>query len=223
MLRLAPPLVSALLLCACAGASASSSSTPPPSSAAANEATGDNTASGYALDREVVQSGSNSGSAYKFKLRVDEDGTVVKQAMYHRDEAAVPEAVRALAAERFGGAVATHYETELYADIGRVYEVEVDNSGTQCELAATADGTELYTECHVDPASLSSAIKATIDSVAPGGEVLEAESKQGPKLPEEYTVEVKVGDNELYLRIAADGTLLQALRRIPAVLEVPLP
>ncbi|MCH9684175.1 MAG: hypothetical protein K0V04_22270 [Deltaproteobacteria bacterium] len=208
-----------LLLCACAtSGAATEGSTAPTAGSAAAAAAGPSSA----LDAEIIETAATATTVHKMKLRVDGDGNVVKLAVYHDAADSVPQAVRDLAAERFAGSPVTHYETELYADHGRVYEVEVDKGGVACELAASPDGTELYTECHVDPASLSDAVKATVESVAPGGKILEAETKKGPSL-DELTVEVEVGGQELYLRLASDGSLIQALRRIPAVIEVPLP
>ncbi|MCA9712663.1 MAG: DUF1592 domain-containing protein, partial [Myxococcales bacterium] len=156
------------------------------------------------------------------ELRAAADGHLVKQSVYHDDADAIPEPVRALAAQRFPQATITGYETEHYADLGRIYEVEVDDGGKSCEVAAQADGTEVYTECRIDPTTLDAKVKATVDAVAPGGRILEAETKKGPSV-DEITVEVQAGDRELYLRIRPDGTLIEALRRIPAIVEVPLP
>jgi hypothetical protein len=184
--------------------------TPPPTPAAA------------ALDAEIVKTAIVATKVEKMKVRVDAEGGIVKQSLYHDKADALPTAVTELAKTKFPGATVRHYETELYADRGRIYEVEVDHEGKQCEVAATPAGEEVYVECHIDPASLSAELKATVDRVAPGGKLLEAETKKGKDI-DEVTVEVESNGRELYVRMKPDGTLIQTLLRIPAVIEVPLP
>ncbi|MEM7159737.1 MAG: hypothetical protein AAF799_43250 [Myxococcota bacterium] len=214
------PLSLLVLVCACSTASTVTEDSQTPAAGASSY-----TAAGAehtALAPELTAIARSEGTIDKINLRLDADGKVVKQSVYHHDETAVPAAVRDLAKERFGDAPIRSYETEVYADLGLVFEVEVDQDGSGCELAATEDGTELYTECRVDPATLSDAIKASIEKTAPGGKILEAESKSGPSVDDETTVEVETGDRELYIRMKADGTVIQVLRRVPAVIEVPL-
>jgi hypothetical protein len=169
-----------------------------------------------------VKTAISATTVQKAKIRVDASGGIVKQSLYHDQASAIPAKVLELAKAKFPSGAIRHYESELYADRGRVYEVEVDDGGTHCEVAATPEGVEVYVECEVDPATLSAEAKATIEKVAPGGKVIEAETKKGPEL-DEITVEVETAGGELYLRLRADGSLVQALRRIPAILEVPLP
>lgn len=219
MLR-ARSLLPLALCCACTTSAANTEETTPPSGANQAAATVD-AAGGAAFDAEIVQTAISASTVDKMKVRLDGDGNLLKQTVYHDDAASIPEVVKALAKEKFPQAPVTGYETELYADLGRVYEVIVDDGGKKCEVAAKPDGTELYTECQVDAASLSAEIKATIEKTAPGGKILEAETKKGPDI-DETTVEVETGGRELYLRIGPDGTLLQAVRRVPGVIEVPL-
>lgn len=174
-----------------------------------------------ALDGEIVRTAITAADVQKVKIRVDADGGIVKQSLYHGQASALPAKVLELAKTRFPGGTVRHYETELYADRGRVYEVEVDEGGKLCEVAATPEGVEVYVECEVDPATLSAELKAAIEKAAPGGKVLEAETKKGSDI-DEVTVEVEVDGRELYLRLAPDGTLVQKLRRIPAIVEVPI-
>ncbi len=212
-------LLSLLVLSGCAGSGTASSSSEPPVAGHAAAATVD---APSVLDAEIVQVAATAPHVHKMKVRVAPDGAVVKLSVYHDDVAAIPKPVLDLAAERFPGLPVTHYESELYAEYGRVYEVEVDKDGVACELAASAEGIEIYTECHIDPATLSDAAKATLEQVAPGGKVLEAETKTGPQL-DEITVEVEHQGQEFYVRLRADGSLIEVLRRIPAVVEVPVP
>lgn len=174
-----------------------------------------------ALDSQLVTTATRAETVIKAKVRVDASGRITKQSVYHDDAASIPEAVRAAATERFPSATVLHYESEVYADRGRVYEVEVDDGGTKCELAATPEGVEVYVECHLDPASLSPEVAATVERVAPGGTLLEAETKKGPDI-DELTIEVDQAGRLLYLRVKPDGTLIEGYRRIPGFLEVPL-
>ncbi len=218
----APSLLLLGFVSACGTSGAASEGTTPPGSSAAATVEGAG-APAAALDAEITKTAASAAVVEKMKVRLDGEGNVVKQSLYHGSADAIPEAVRKLAETRFPGAKVTGYETELYADRGRVYEVEVDTTdGKHCELAASPAAEELYTECEVDPATLSDAVKAAIDKAAPGGKLLEAETKKGPDL-EEITVEVEAGGEEFYLRINTDGSLIQKLRRIPAVVEVPVP
>jgi hypothetical protein len=175
-----------------------------------------------ALDAEIVKTAITATTVEKLKIRVDADGGIVKQSVYHDKADALPAPVLELAKTRFPNATVRHYETELYADRGRVYEVEVDDGGKACEVAATPEGAEVYVECEVDPGTLSAEVKAGVEKAAPGGKILEAETKKGPGI-DEITVEVEVGGRELYVRLRSDGSLVQVLRRLPAVVEVPLP
>lgn len=224
MLR-APLLLPLAVLLAC-GPRGSEGTRPPSDGAASDGAASDGAAAPgaatAALDAEIVETATNATTVHKLKIRVAADGSIVKQSVYPDKADALPPAVLELAKTRFPNGTIRHYETELYADRGRVYEVEVDDAGKHCEVAATPAGAEVYVECEVDPGTLSAAVVATIEKVAPGGKILEAESKQGPDL-DELTVEVEVGGRELYLRVRPDGSLIQVLRRVPAVIELPLP
>jgi hypothetical protein len=204
------------LLLACgpkgSGGTTTPTETAPPSS----------TAPVAALDGEIIRTAIMAADVQKMKVRVDADGTIVKQSLYHGQADALPAKVHELAKTRFPSGKVVSFETELYADRGRVYEVEVDDAGKPCEVAATPEGVEIYVECEVDPASLAAELKASIEKLAPGGKLLEAETKKGPDV-DEVTVEVEANGRELYVRLKPDGTIIQALRRIPAIIEVPLP
>jgi hypothetical protein len=176
---------------------------------------------GAALDAELVKTA--SAGAIKMKIRTDASGALVKQSVYHRDQAAIPKPVHDLAAQKFPGGKTEQVESELYREHGRVYEVEVTTAdGKKCEVAASAEGVELYTECVVEPASLPAPVTAAIAKLYPDAKVLEAETKKGPKV-DEITVEVQVGDGEHYVRIEPDGTVIERLVRVPAVVEIPVP
>jgi hypothetical protein len=223
-MRSTPRSLPLLLLVACTTTGAATEETTPPaaSAAAATIDADASTAGSASIDAKLAALASTAGKVEKIELRVDADGKLAKQSIYHDSADAIPEPVRALASDKFPKAKVINYESEVYADLDRVYEIELDDGGKECEVAAREDGTEIYTECKVDPAGLSAAVKATVEKLAPGGKLLEAETKKGPSV-DELTVEVQAGDGELYVRMKPDGTLLEAYRRIPAIVEVPLP
>ncbi len=172
---------------------------------------------------DIVAIAARPGAASKFKLRVEGDGSIAKQSLYHTDAAAVPADARAKAEAKWPGSKASRYETEHYAEYGRVDEVEVTTAdGKTCELAIKADGTELYEECEIDPSTLPAAVAAKVGELFPGGKILEAESKRVGSV-DEFTIEVESSGQEFYLRCGADGTVLAKHIRIPAVFEVPIP
>lgn len=178
---------------------------------------------GATIDAEMVAIAAKPGVAIKFKLRVDASGALAKQSLYHNDASAIPEAVRTKAEQRWPGGKIVRFETEQYAEHGRVHEVEVTTAeGGKCELAVKSDGTELYEECEVAPDKLAPAVAAKITELFPQGKVLEAETKRGPGM-DEVTIEVESEGVEYYLRVKPDGTVLAKLVRIPAILEVPIP
>jgi hypothetical protein len=184
---------------------------------------GGSASAGLAVDGELVGLASG-GQATKFKLRVDERGASMKQSLYHGDGSGIPAPVIALANERFAGAKIERYESELYADLGRIYEVELTTTdGRRCEVAASAEGKEHYTECQIAPDSMPAPIRDAIAKLYPDGKVLEVETKKGPSV-DELTVEVQLAaGGEHYVRLAPDGKLIARYARVPAVLEVPLP
>ena len=175
-----------------------------------------------AVDGELVRL-AGGGQAIKFKVRVDERGASMKQSLYHGDGSGFPAPVLALANERFAGAKIERYESELYADLGRIYEVELTTTdGRRCEVAASAEGKEHYTECRLTPETMPPAIRDAIAKLYPDGKVLEVETKKGPTV-DEVTVEVQLAaGGEHYVRLAPDGQLIARYARVPAGLEVPL-
>ncbi len=159
-------------------------------------------------------------------------GKLVKVAVEHGDAAAVPEAVRALALEKFEGGTIVEFESEWTARHGRIFEVEVQVAEDRtCEVAAKPDGTFLYTECPVTveeiPQAVRSAIHAAIAADAsgpgtvPGGEVDDIEKKEFRNRVM-YAVEVEQGGREHKLRFNAEGQLRVHTVSVPAEIQVPL-
>lgn len=174
-----------------------------------------------AIPAALVETAAKAPRVEKVKIRVDNQGVVHKVAVYHGDADRIPQAVRDLAVKTYADSKPKRYESEHYSDKGDIFEVEVETKdGKQCEVAATKDGTLVYTECRVDEASLPAKVRAAIDKTVPGGKLLEAEEKKGTDV-DEITVEVEKDGREHYLTITRSGELLSHHLRIPAVLEVP--
>jgi hypothetical protein len=196
--------------------------TPAPTVAVDTVAPGPSGGTAMVLDREIVQTARSAPVVHKMQIRTDADGAIVKQAIYHGDADRVPEAVRAAVTAKYPKAQVLHYETEWYADGGRVYEVEVKMAGGEaCELAADAEGNERYVECRISAKKLPPTVAEAVKAAVPGAKILEAERKTQPA-GDEYSVEVEAGGRQLYLYLASDGTILRKYLRIPAVVEVPI-
>lgn len=176
---------------------------------------------GAALDPELVEIMRHPDDVGGVKVRTDRKGRVTKMSVYHAREQDIPLWVRGLATEKWPESKVRSYETEWYADAGRVYEVEVTLSdGKTCEMSVTKAGVERYVECEIDVDALPAAVAATVAKVVPDGKIEEAEEKKGPDM-HEITLEIEAGGREYYLRVRADGKLLEHLLRVPTILEVP--
>lgn len=177
---------------------------------------------GGTVDPEMVAIAAKPGVATKFKIRVDAQGALAKQSLYHGDANAIPASVRTLAEKRWAGGKIVSFETELYAEHGRVHEVQVTTAeGGKCELAVKSDGTELYEECVITTDKIPQPVAAKVAELFPDGKILEAETKKGAAM-DELTIEVEVNGHQYYLRVKPDGTVIAKLLRLPAVLEVPV-
>ena len=175
------------------------------------------------LDPTLARGASTFNGVHKMKLRISAEGQVEKLAVYHRDAAAVPDAVKALAAAHFQGATVEYYEHEHYADVGEVFEVEVKTAdGRHCEVSASAAGALIYEECELPVAEVPAPVTASIEKVLPGGKLVEAERKKGPSR-DEFSLEVEHGGRVHYLRVGPEGAVLAHHLRIPAEVDVPLP
>jgi hypothetical protein len=176
-----------------------------------------------ALDPAIAEHMRSAQKVDRIKLRFDEHGRIVKQSLYHGDASTIGAPAQAAAAERFPGAETLFYENEVYADLGPVEEIEVKTKdGRRCEIAAKPDGTVIYEECQMDASALPEPVAAAVAKLAPGATIEEAEVKKRPE-GDEYTVEVTVDGRSQYLRIRSDGSLIQRLLRVPAIVEIPLP
>ena len=174
------------------------------------------------LHEAVAKAAVTAKTVEEFEFRMDENGALIKQAVYHDDASAISEAVKAKAMEVFPGANIESYETEWYADVGEVHEVEVQTAdGQECEVSATPDGTLRYKECELDLAKVPPQITAAIESAYPGAKILEVETKQGPAM-DVVTAEIEVGGVEYYLHMKPDGALESVHKRVEALVEIPV-
>lgn len=157
-------------------------------------------------------------------------GTVAVQRMADDDIEvsidAVPPAVRAtILAQAQGNTVR---EIEMDTENGvTVYEAEVIIDGQETDILVAADGKLLGTkvedeegddedeaddededEGQVSPAELPEAVRATLEKVAPNGEIkeLERETEDGRT---QYAADVVIDGQVFDIEIAPDGTLLQ--------------
>lgn len=218
-----PPVLVGLLLTACGTTTATESATRPPDAAAATVIDDGGAEASTRIDPTISKAATSAKGVTKIKLRLDASGNLVKQAVYHGDEGRISAQVRELAVAKFPGGTAEYYESEFYAEHGEVHEVEVKTAdGKHCEVAAKPDGTELYVECHIAESELPPAVSNTVAATIPGGKILEAEKKTS-KAGDTFTVEIESGGTEYYLILSASGELQHKLRRIPAIVEVPVP
>ena len=220
MRRTLAPLILTLLVAGCATAPEGATQTPtaPP----ARSMSPDVGASSGGLHEAIARAAITAKTVEEFEFRLDERGALVKQAVYHDDASAISDAVKAKALELFPGATISDYETEWYAGVGEVQEIEVETAdGRECEVSALPDGTLRYEECELDLASLPTQITAAIASAYPGGKILEAETKKGPDL-DVITVEVEAGGTEYYVHMAPDGEIQSVHKRVEAIVEIPV-
>lgn len=173
------------------------------------------------LEPALIEVARGTDTAHEIELVVDAKGRIVKQAVYHRNEQAVPKAVLELAKKKFPGAKIDSYEIEKYPE-GIVHEVEVHKKdGTDCEVAVREDGTEVYVECHLQKSKLPKPVAAKLEELYPKGKIEEVETKKGPGI-DLVTVEITEGGREYYLHFAPDGTLKKRYRKIPADVELEI-
>jgi hypothetical protein len=167
-------------------------------------------------------SGATPSAEHVRWIQVDTDaaGRIAKCAVYHDDAARMPGPVLQLAERKFPGAGTRFFETELYADLGPVYEVEVETrEGRHCEIAGKPDGTELYTECELDHDEVPREVLDAVKALLPRGELEEAEAKRGPKI-DEIDLAVRVGSALHYVRYTSKGELIDHLVRMRGSVQV---
>ncbi|MGH1341421.1 MAG: hypothetical protein ACRBN8_07720 [Nannocystales bacterium] len=174
------------------------------------------------LHETVARIAVTAHTVEEFEFRLDEQGALIKQAIYHDDASAVSEVVKAKAMELYPGATIVAYETEFYADAGIVHEVEVKTAdGQECEVSATPDRTLRYQECELEMADVPPQITAAVKSAYPDGKLLEVETKKGPSL-DIVTAEVESGGVEYYVTMSPQGAIEAVHKRIEALVEIPV-
>jgi hypothetical protein len=116
-----------------------------------------------------------------------------------------------------------NYESELFADRGSVFEVEmITPDNRECEVGARADGTRLYDECGIKKEAVPAKVSAAALKVAPGGEIVEVERKEGDGVVE-YSVELTNAAGMHYIKINESGEVIWHGLRINVDLEVTVP
>jgi hypothetical protein len=191
--------------------------TPAPVPAPAAEPTGPGR-----IDSETLRAAATAQGVERVKLETEKDGSIRYLSVHHKDASALPAAVTRLLDTQYPGGKIVRYETEMVDKLGRLYEVEVETKDQQeCEYSAKADGTLVYTECHIDPKALPEKIRTEVERDFPGAAIKEAEKKSVVGGDEEYEVEFESGGrlHELYFK--ADGTRFRHELVIPALVEVP--
>jgi hypothetical protein len=179
------------------------------------------------LDAQIVGRAASDGSSEKMELQLAAGGAVQKLALYHADGAGIPASVVTLAEQAYPGAKIKHYETEMYGDGERVWEVAVTTAeGKECELSATATALQ-YKECKLTEAELPKAVVEAVERIYPVGTIEKAESKEyanplaaGVTV---YALTVKSGSQSYYVLTSPDGGVLNQFRILTAKIKVELP
>ncbi len=208
-------------LAACGGASPGGETTPEGDSV--GSPTQQNSApANTVVGAETLATAKQASDVERVELVLNDDGTMSKFAVYHKDSSSIPEAVRDLAKEKFPQGTIKHFESEWYRSRGVVYEVEISApDGKDCEISALADGSLIYTECARTKEELSERIRNTIDSLLPGGKIVEAEEKKGPDI-DETSVEIDHEGRTHALRFNANDELTERALILPAKLKIPI-
>ena len=181
------------------------------------------TPTGPALDADIVRAASTAAGVKKLKLECEADGSLRELSLYHNDKSALPEAVLALREKQYPGSQIRAYETEFEREHGRIFEVEVTTKdGQECEYSAKPDGTLVYNECHVDPKTLSEAVRAAVKAKLPGAKIVEAEKKTYADGRTVDSVELRAAGQLHELYFEGDKLIRHELV-FPAQIEVPAP
>ena len=170
------------------------------------------------LDRVFLERALAIPSHEKIEVKVGLDGSIEEVELYHGDAAAIPEAVRELAARTFPGAKVKKFETELDA-AGEIFEVEVEVKGRECEVSARADGTLIYTECELPAKAITPEIRAVVAKVLPGAKIEGIKEITRGEV-RSIEVEAELGGHEHELLLNDGLNLVRHVRKVPAVLEV---
>ena len=173
---------------------------------------------------ELLTTAQRAGEVEEVRIYIGEDRNPRKIAVYHQAAEIIPESVKAVASEKFPGARIVKYEHEHYADVGLVYEVELETAeGVGVEVSVLKDGTIYYVEEPIAIEALAESSRAKIEEALPGSTIEEVESKKGPSL-DLYSVRVAPKEGGVvrhYFVFDAAGKLLRHSLRYPAYIEVP--
>ena len=181
------------------------------------------TSGGAIFDAEELELLTGSETIKEARVYLDEGGKMRKLAIYHNDAGALPEAVRAKVEQTYPGATVRYYETERYAGIGRLYEIEVQTAdGKELEMSMKPDATLYYLEEAVDAATLDAAIVEKVNARVPGATIVEAETKKGPEVDILLIKATDAGGRTHYLNFQG-GELERHSVRHKALIEAVLP
>lgn len=176
------------------------------------------------IDPELLSLALKAKGTQKIKLRTNAGNDLIKIALYHQDETAIPDASKATATAKYPGSKGTSYfESEVYSDHGKVFEVDLTTADNKkCEVSSLKDGTFVYTECDIKKEELPKEISDALAKLAPGGEIVEAEKKESP-WGNGYTAEVKAGGLLHYIKLSATGEVVWHGVRFNTELDVAVP
>jgi hypothetical protein len=160
-----------------------------------------------------------AGHVDRVKLYVDQDGRVVKRALYV-SAAAIPEWVIDLADEKIGPGSNEYYELEWYADAPslRVYEVTRTVKGAKVEVSVNENRELRYMEKELKSAAVPAKVRSAVAGLQ-GFRVEEYEEKVGPEI-HEYQAEGSEGGRKMIYTFSPDGRLLRKEQSIEAELQV---
>ncbi|MFO0755476.1 MAG: hypothetical protein U0359_03240 [Byssovorax sp.] len=171
------------------------------------------------LDSKLAAQALSAKGAEKFKIAVSPSGEILKLSLYHNDASLIPEPVMATLKKKLPGATIKSFESEIYSDKGRVFEIEVTTKDKKdCEIGAMADGKYLYTECDMKADKLPKAVKDAVAKAVPGGEIVEAEKKDGDT--NDFSVESKANGVMHYLHIDTKGKVTWHAQRVAGLIDI---
>lgn len=185
---------------------------------------------GFAQDRPKQENGAGipdftlkawtSQRARKANLFVDRTGRIIRSSA-HVDREGIPDWVHALADEKLGKGEDAAYEIEVYPDGSEVYEVYRTIDGRERQLSVRAGDRKLYYLGTMVDAKDLPANAARALSGLKGFQVEKCVLKEGPSFTEYHVRGFRDGV-PYRVRLAKDGSMIAAQKRIPAEIEVAM-
>lgn len=173
------------------------------------------------MDPEIMKLAQRARGVSTIHVDTGADGEVTKISVTHQDADAIPAAVRDLARTELPGSRVVAYETELYADTGERFEVEVVTpEGRACEVSADRAGKLAYKGCTVAAWELDGAVRTAAMGAVADGRITWAYHKQGPSVDTVF-VDVTGADGDHQLEFEG-GRLTSHVKSVPSLLRVPV-